>query len=439
MIDVVVFDLDGVVVDSEQVWDDVREQLAKERGGRWHDGAQAAMMGMSSPEWSAYMHDEIGLRESPEEINAEVVERMQERYRERLPLIDGAVEAVRRLAPEFRLGVASSSNRPLIETVLERAGIAALFDAVVSSEEVAAGKPAPDVYLEAMRRLAAEPGRTAAVEDSSNGIRAARAAGMRVLALPNAHYPPPADALALADAVIASPGRADAGARPRLAAGGVQDRDDLVVARPRGVLARRHAFPVGDVHVRAAVDQRPDRLDVGGPAVAEDDRLEQRRPAEPVDVIDVDLGGDQPPHDLRVAAVRSADQPGAVVAVLRVDVGAVRERQLEQGRIRADLARRVEVGALLGLVLRVHVRSALDQRARLVDTVRPRRLEQLRVQLRIRLVVRRRRRRSGGRGRRIAGAVTSTRPSRTQPLWPPRPIAFESATSSSTSRASFGT
>ncbi len=206
MIDAVVFDMDGVIVDSEQVWDDVREQLAKERGGRWHEGAQAAMMGMSSPEWSAYMHDEIGLRESPEEINAEVVNRMLERYRERLPLIDGAAEAVRRLAPQFRLGVASSSNRPLIAAVLERAGIAELFGAVVSSEEVPRGKPAPDVYLEAMRRLGAEPGGTAAIEDSSNGIRAAHAAGMRVIALPNAHYPPAQDALALADAVIAAPG-----------------------------------------------------------------------------------------------------------------------------------------------------------------------------------------------------------------------------------------
>jgi HAD superfamily hydrolase (TIGR01509 family) len=205
MIDVVVFDLDGVVVDSEQVWDDVREQLAKERGGRWHEGAQAAMMGMSSPEWSAYMHDEIGLPESPEEINAEVVARMLDRYRARLPLIDGAVEAVRRLAPEFRLGVASSSNRPLITAVLERAGIAELFDAVVSSEEVPGGKPAPDVYFETMRRLGAEPACTAAIEDSSNGIRAAHAAGMRVIALPNAHYPPAADALALADAVVGSP------------------------------------------------------------------------------------------------------------------------------------------------------------------------------------------------------------------------------------------
>jgi HAD superfamily hydrolase (TIGR01509 family) len=205
MIEAVVFDLDGVVVDSEQVWDDVREQLAHERGGRWHAGAQAAMMGMSSPEWSAYMHDEIGLAESPGEINDEVVRRMLERYGERLPLIDGAVEAVQRLAGAFRLAVASSSNRPLIERVLETAGIAGLFEAVVSSEEVARGKPAPDVYLEAARRLELDPARCAAIEDSANGIRSAHAAGMRVLAVPNAHYPPAPDALALADDVVASP------------------------------------------------------------------------------------------------------------------------------------------------------------------------------------------------------------------------------------------
>jgi HAD superfamily hydrolase (TIGR01509 family) len=205
VIDCVVFDLDGVIVDSEQVWDDVREKLVHEREGRWHEGAQAAMMGMSSTEWSRYMHDELLLPESPEEINAEVVRRMLERYRESLPLIDGAVDAVRRLAASFTLGVASSSNRPLIEAVLERAGIAELFEAVVSSEEVARGKPAPDVYVEAMRRLGTEPGAAAAIEDSSNGIRAAQAAGMRVIALPNAHYPPADDALALADAVVGSP------------------------------------------------------------------------------------------------------------------------------------------------------------------------------------------------------------------------------------------
>jgi HAD superfamily hydrolase (TIGR01509 family) len=205
VIDAVVFDLDGVIVDTEQVWDDVREQLVRERGGRWHAGAQAAMMGMSSPEWSAYMHDELGLKESAATINDEVVRRMLARYSSELPLIDGAVGAVRRLAAELPLAIASSSNRRLIEAVLEGAGIAGLFAAVVSSEEVARGKPAPDVYLEAARRLGADVRRCVAVEDSSNGIRAAHAAGMRVLALPNAHYPPAPEALALAAVVLDSP------------------------------------------------------------------------------------------------------------------------------------------------------------------------------------------------------------------------------------------
>jgi HAD superfamily hydrolase (TIGR01509 family) len=204
VIEAVVFDLDGVIVDSEQVWDDVREQLARERGGTWHEAAQTDMMGMSSTEWSRYMHERIGLAESPEEIDAEVVSRLLARYRESLPLIDGSVAAVRRLAQRFTLGIASSSNRPVIEVVLDRAGIAGLFAAVVSSEEVARGKPAPDVYLESARRLGVEPGRCAAIEDSSNGIRSAHAAGMRVIAIPNAHYPPAPDTLALADVVARS-------------------------------------------------------------------------------------------------------------------------------------------------------------------------------------------------------------------------------------------
>ena len=204
MIEAVVFDMDGVLVDTEQVWDDVREQLVRERGGRWHERAQADMMGMSSVEWSRYLHDELGLEESPQELNDEVVRRMLARYREELPLVDGAVAAVERLAAELPLALASSSNRPLIDAVLETAGIAERFAATVSSEEVARGKPAPDVFLEAARRLEVTPERCAAVEDSANGLRSARAAGMRVLALPNAHYPPAADALALADVVLGS-------------------------------------------------------------------------------------------------------------------------------------------------------------------------------------------------------------------------------------------
>jgi len=203
-VEAVVFDLDGVLVDSEHVWDEVRECLARELGGRWHERAQADMMGMSSTEWSRYMHEVIGLAESPAEIDAEVVRRMRARYAQELPLIDGAVEAVRRMAGSFRLALASSSNRPLIDAVLEHSGLALSFEATVSSEEVERGKPAPDVFLEAARRLAVSPERSAAVEDSANGIRAAHAAGMRVVAIPNRRYPPPADALPLADVVLGS-------------------------------------------------------------------------------------------------------------------------------------------------------------------------------------------------------------------------------------------
>ena len=204
MIAAVVFDLDGVVIDSEQVWDEVREAYVRERGGRWHEGAQAAMMGMSSPEWSRYVHEELGVDKPPEQVNEDVVQRMLARYRAELPLLPGAVEAVQRLAAGFMLAVASSSNRPLIEVVLETAGIAECFAATVSSEEVARGKPAPDVYVEASNQLGVVPSDCAAVEDSANGLRSAKSAGMRVLAFPNRHYPPPPDALALADVVLES-------------------------------------------------------------------------------------------------------------------------------------------------------------------------------------------------------------------------------------------
>jgi HAD superfamily hydrolase (TIGR01509 family) len=204
MIDAVVFDLDGVLIDSEHVWDEARQQLAEERGRSWPEAASRDMMGMSSPEWSRYMRDQVGIDDEPEEISAEVVRRLEMIYREELPLLGGAVAAVERLAARWPLGLASSSNRELIDLVLELSGLDRYFRATVSSEEVARGKPAPDVYLEAARRLGVDPLRCAAVEDSENGIRAAKAAGMRVIALPNAQYPPAKGALAQADEVIAS-------------------------------------------------------------------------------------------------------------------------------------------------------------------------------------------------------------------------------------------
>jgi HAD superfamily hydrolase (TIGR01509 family) len=204
VIEAVVFDLDGVLLDSEEIWDRAREELARERGGRWHDRAQRDMMGMSSTEWSRYMADVIGLPEPPEEINREVVRRLTELYREELPAIAGAREAVERLAARWPLGLASSSNRELIDLALGLLGVEHLFTATVSSEEVARGKPAPDVYLEAARRLGVDPTTAAAVEDSHNGILSAKAAGMRVIAIPNAHFPPDGDALAAADVVLDS-------------------------------------------------------------------------------------------------------------------------------------------------------------------------------------------------------------------------------------------
>ena len=204
MTEAVVFDLDGVLLQSEEVWDAVRERYVREAGGRYDEEVQRAMMGMSAPEWSRYLHEEAGVREDPEDINRDVVERMLEAYRSELPLLPGAVEAVRRTAESFPLALASSSNREVFEAVLDLAGIADCFSATVSSEEVARGKPAPDVYLEAARRLGVEPERCAAVEDSHAGIRSAKSAGMRVVAIPNASYPPDDEALELADAVVRS-------------------------------------------------------------------------------------------------------------------------------------------------------------------------------------------------------------------------------------------
>ena len=196
--------MDGVLIASEEVWDEVREQYVRERGGRYDEEIQRAMMGMSSTEWSRYLHETAGVPDEPKAINEEVVRRMLASYREHLPLIDGATDAVHRLAARYPLGLASSSNREIIDTVLDVAGLAGCFRATVSSEEVAHGKPAPDVYLEAAGRLGVEPARCAAIEDSHGGIRSAKAAGMRVIAIPNPAYPPDEESLAQADRVLRS-------------------------------------------------------------------------------------------------------------------------------------------------------------------------------------------------------------------------------------------
>jgi HAD superfamily hydrolase (TIGR01509 family) len=206
VIEAVIFDLDGVLLQTEELWDEVRERYVRERGGRYDAAAQRAMMGMSSLEWSQFIHGELGVDEAPETISREVAELLEERYRVELPLIHGAEAAVRRLAARWPLALASSSNRSLIDAALSLSGLASLFRVTVSSEEVPRGKPAPDVYLEAARRLGVPAVRCAAVEDSHSGIRSAAAAGMRVLAIPNPSYPPDEEALAGANVVLGSLG-----------------------------------------------------------------------------------------------------------------------------------------------------------------------------------------------------------------------------------------
>ena len=200
----VVFDLDGVLIDSEQVWDAAREDLVRERGGTWDERATTDMMGMSSKEWSSYMHDRLGVPMTPAEINDDVVRRVASTYEHGLPLLPHALETVRELAARWPLGLASSSNRPIIDLVLEQAGVRACFAAVVSSEEVANGKPAPDVYLAAARELDVDPKDCAAIEDSTNGIKSAVAAGMRTIAVPNRQFRPDDDVLASAAVVVSS-------------------------------------------------------------------------------------------------------------------------------------------------------------------------------------------------------------------------------------------
>ena len=200
----VIFDLDGVLLDSETVWNDARRGLVEECGGTWRQDAQKVMMGMSSIEWSRYMSAELGVPMGAEEISATVAGRVERLYREHLPLFSGARHAVTSLASRWPLAIASSANRPILALVLELAELTDCFRATVSSEEVPHGKPAPDVYLEAARRLSREPASCVAVEDSANGLRSAAAAGMSVIAIPNKAFPPDDEALEKADIVLAS-------------------------------------------------------------------------------------------------------------------------------------------------------------------------------------------------------------------------------------------
>ncbi|MEV0153027.1 HAD family phosphatase [Micromonospora sp. NPDC050686] len=216
MADAVVFDLDGVIVDSEPVWEQVRRAYVAEHGGRWLPDTQRRLMGMSTAEWAAYLSGELGVDRGAEQVATEVVTEMSRRYAAHVPLIDDADQVVRRLAGRWPLGLASSSPTRLIGAALAATGLADAFRATLSTEETARGKPAPDVYLAVAARLAVDPARCVAVEDSSNGVRSAAAAGMRVVAVPHGSYPLDPDAEALAAVVLPSIGALTPGVVERL-------------------------------------------------------------------------------------------------------------------------------------------------------------------------------------------------------------------------------
>jgi HAD superfamily hydrolase (TIGR01509 family) len=199
-----IFDLDGTLVETEQVWRDVRRKFVLTHGGRWHDGAQTTMIGMRTAEWAQYVHDELGVTLPCDEIARLVVDGVVAALRGNVPSLPGAQAALERTARGWRLGLATSAARPVAETVLDSTGWTHFFEVVVSADEVARGKPAPDVYLRALELMHADAAGAEAVEDSTNGIRSAHAAGLRVTAIPNREFPPSADALALAVRVIPS-------------------------------------------------------------------------------------------------------------------------------------------------------------------------------------------------------------------------------------------
>lgn len=198
----VVFDLDGVLVDSEGYWDEIRRGLAAEHDRPWPDDATHQMMGMSTKEWSAYLVDTVGIPGPASDVAGTVIDRMADRYREHLPLLPGAVEAVHRLAARWPLGLASSSPRRIIDSVLATADLTDCFQVTLSTEQVAEGKPSPLVYEEVASKVGIPPQTAVAIEDSSNGLRSAARAGMHVIAVPRPEFPPAPDALSLAGAVV---------------------------------------------------------------------------------------------------------------------------------------------------------------------------------------------------------------------------------------------
>ncbi len=201
-IEAVIFDMDGVLVDSEVYWDEARVDFARDRGKAWIDEYQRLAMGRSTVGWAAVMQDKLGLDESIDDIIAEMKSRVIARYEQRMPTRSDAIESVQRMKQHYRVALASGSPTEIIKAVLRITGLDQLFEVIIYGDDIARGKPAPDIYLEALTRLELLPAAAVGIEDSANGLRALHAAGMAAIAAPSPGFPLPPDILALADARI---------------------------------------------------------------------------------------------------------------------------------------------------------------------------------------------------------------------------------------------
>jgi HAD superfamily hydrolase (TIGR01509 family) len=203
-IEAVIFDMDGLLVDSEPVWDKARSSMAAEAGKEWNQDDHKAVMGVNTEEWAAYMIQRLELTISPQEVQAEIVQRMLEMYRQRVPYLPGAVEAVTLAAQNYPTALASGSHRSLIDAVTNDAQMRGKFQVIQSADEVGVGKPAPDVYLQTARRLGFSPETCLCLEDSGNGILAGLRAGMKVIAVPDPRFAPKQEILDQAHLVLDS-------------------------------------------------------------------------------------------------------------------------------------------------------------------------------------------------------------------------------------------
>ena len=204
VIEAVIFDLDGLLVDSEPVWDEARRAMADEAGTSWTSDDHKAVMGVSTQEWADYMIDRLELERSPQEVIDEVVARMVAMYRSGVPYLPGAIDSVDLATSHYPTALASGSHPTLVEAVMADEALRGKFQVVVTADEVGAGKPAPDVYLVTAGRLGVPPEACVCVEDSGNGILAGVRAGMKVIAVPDPRFPPDAEVLDQADAVLPS-------------------------------------------------------------------------------------------------------------------------------------------------------------------------------------------------------------------------------------------